>query len=63
MQGMLMLGVGDVGMLSRRAFTAGIGVVAVAGAAHGIKVDDDEAIHDILRRRVEVEKRTVGIAV
>ncbi len=51
------------GMLNRRAFMTGIGVAAFAGAAHALEVDDDDAIRDILRRRVEVEKRTVGIAV
>jgi CubicO group peptidase (beta-lactamase class C family) len=29
----------------------------------GLDLDDDDAIRDVLRRRVEVEKRTVGIAV
>ena len=49
-------------MLSRRDFTRGIGAAVIAGAAHAIGVDDDEAIRDILRRRVAVEKRTVGMA-
>lgn len=48
-------------MLNRRAFMAGIGA-AIAGTAQALKVDDDDAIRDILRRRVEVEKRTVGMA-
>ena len=51
------------GMLNRRAFMTGIGAAAFAGAAQALEVDDDAAIRDILRRRVEVEKRTVGIAV
>src|SRR5579871_5780322 len=52
-------------MLNRRAFMMGIGAstAAIAGAAQAIEVDDDEAIRDILRRRVEVEKRAVGMAV
>jgi D-alanyl-D-alanine-carboxypeptidase/D-alanyl-D-alanine-endopeptidase len=41
----------------------GIGAAAIAGAARAIEVDDDEAISDILRRRVEVERRAVGMAV
>ena len=41
----------------------GIGAAAIAGAARAIEVDDDEAISDILRRRVEVERRSVGMAV
>jgi D-alanyl-D-alanine-carboxypeptidase/D-alanyl-D-alanine-endopeptidase len=49
--------------LSRRSFMTGIGAAAIAGAAQAVEVDDDDAIRDILRRRVEVEKRTVGMAV
>jgi len=40
----------------------GIGSAVIAEAAHAIGVDDDEAIRDILRRRVE-EKLTLGMAV
>lgn len=52
-------------MLNRRKFTttlgaAMIGAVAVAGAR---ELDDDEAIRDILRRRVDIERRSVGMAV
>lgn len=55
-------------MLNRRAFMMGIGMAAIglaaiAGAASALEVDDDDVIRDILRRRVEVEKRTVGMAV
>jgi serine-type D-Ala-D-Ala carboxypeptidase/endopeptidase len=50
-------------MLNRRTFTMGIGAAAVAGAARALEVDDNKAIRDILRRRVEVEKRSVGVAV
>ena len=50
-------------MLNRRTFTTGIGATAIAGAAQALEVDDDAAIRDILRRRVELEKRTVGMAV
>ncbi len=40
-----------------------VSAAAPAGAAGALEVDDDAAIRDILRRRVEVEKRTVGTAV
>jgi serine-type D-Ala-D-Ala carboxypeptidase/endopeptidase len=50
-------------MLNRRAFTTGIGALAIARLAQAIEIDEDEAIRDILRRRVEAEKRTVGMAV
>ena len=50
-------------MLNRRTFAAGIGATAIAGAAQALEVDDDAAIRDILRRRVEVERRAVGMAV
>ena len=48
-------------MLNRRTFTTRIAAAAIVGAAQALK--DDDAIRDILRRRVEVEKRTVGVAV
>jgi hypothetical protein len=48
-------------MLNRRDFVSGIGAAVIAGAAQAIAVDDDKAICDILRRRVEVEKRAVGM--
>jgi D-alanyl-D-alanine-carboxypeptidase/D-alanyl-D-alanine-endopeptidase len=50
-------------MLNRRTFVTGIGALATAGAVRALEVDDDDAIRDVLRRRVEVEKRTVGMAV
>lgn len=55
-------------MLNRRAFmtgigVAGIGVAAIGRAAFALEVDDDDVIREILRRRVEVEKRSVGMAV
>jgi D-alanyl-D-alanine-carboxypeptidase/D-alanyl-D-alanine-endopeptidase len=50
-------------MLNRRTFTTGIVAAAIAGVAQAREVDDDNAIRDILRRRVEVEKRSVGMAV
>jgi serine-type D-Ala-D-Ala carboxypeptidase/endopeptidase len=50
-------------MLNRRLFTTGIGAAAIAGGARALEVDDDNAIRDILRRRVEVEKRSIGMAV
>ena len=50
-------------MLNRRTFVAGVGALATAGAVRALEVDDDDAIRDVLRRRVEVEKRTVGMAV
>lgn len=51
------------GMLNRRDFMTGIGAAAIPGAAQTLEVDDDNAIRGILRRRVEVEKRSVGMAV
>jgi hypothetical protein len=50
-------------MLNRRTFMTGIVGAAIAGAAQALEVDDDDAIREILKRRVEVEKRTVGMAV
>lgn len=50
-------------MLNRRTFVIGVGALATAGAVRALEVDDDDAIRDVLRRRVEVEKRTVGMAV
>jgi serine-type D-Ala-D-Ala carboxypeptidase/endopeptidase len=53
-------------MLNRRTFTMGISAAAMAAMAAGaraLEVDDDNAIRDILRRRIEVEKRSVGMAV
>jgi len=50
-------------VLNRRTFTVGIAAAAIAGAAQALEVDGDDAIRDILRQRVEVEKRTVGMAV
>src|SRR5258705_9810263 len=49
-------------MLNRRDFMLGIGAAAVLGATQALEVEDDDAIRDLLRRRVEVEKRTVGMA-
>lgn len=57
------LGAKAGGMLNRRTFTIGIGAAAIAGVARALEVDDDNAIRDILRRRVEVQKRSVGMAV
>ena len=48
-------------MLNRRTFTTRIAAAAIVGGAQALK--DDDAMRDILRRRVEVEKRTVGVAV
>ena len=50
-------------MLNRRTFAAAIAATALTGVARALKVDDDDAIRDILKRRVKVEKRTVGMAV
>jgi serine-type D-Ala-D-Ala carboxypeptidase/endopeptidase len=58
-----MNGVGRWAMLNRRTFTLGISAAAMAARARALEVDDDNAIRDILRRRVEVEKRSVGMAV
>jgi D-alanyl-D-alanine-carboxypeptidase/D-alanyl-D-alanine-endopeptidase len=50
-------------MLNRRVLLMGIGATTLAGAARALEVDDDDAIRDILRRRIEVERRAVGMAV
>ena len=50
-------------MLKRRTFMTGIGAAAIAGGTQGLEVDDDEIIHAILRQRIEVDKRAVGMAV
>ncbi len=50
-------------MLNRRTFTMGIAAAATAGVALALEMDDDNAIRDILRKRIEVEKRAVGLAV
>jgi D-alanyl-D-alanine-carboxypeptidase/D-alanyl-D-alanine-endopeptidase len=49
--------------LNRRTFTTAIAAATIAGVVRAREVDDDGAIRDILRRRVEIEKRTVGMAV
>ena len=49
-------------MLNRRVFLMAIGAVGVAQAVRALEVEDD-AIRDLLRKRVEVEKRSVGMAV
>jgi CubicO group peptidase (beta-lactamase class C family) len=50
-------------MLNRRTFTTGVVAAAIAGTPHALEFDHDDAIRDILKRRVEVEKRAVGMAV
>jgi CubicO group peptidase (beta-lactamase class C family) len=50
-------------MLNRRDFMTALGAAAIARAARAFEVDDDDAIRDILRRRIDVEKRTLGMAV
>jgi CubicO group peptidase (beta-lactamase class C family) len=40
-----------------------VGATMFAAAAHAREADDEHAIRDILRRRVEEEKRSVGMAV
>lgn len=50
-------------MLNRRDFAAALGAAAVAGAANAFEISDNGSIRDILRRRVEVEKRSLGMAV
>jgi hypothetical protein len=49
-------------MLNRRAFLMAIGAVGVAQAVRAVDVEDDP-IRALLRRRVDVEKRSVGMAV
>jgi serine-type D-Ala-D-Ala carboxypeptidase/endopeptidase len=41
----------------------GIGAAAISGVSRALEVDDDAAIRNILKRRVEVEKCAVGMAV
>jgi len=50
-------------VLNRRDFAIGIGRALLVGAAKVIKAAEDQAVHDILRHRVDVEKLTVGMAV
>ena len=50
-------------MLHRRGLIIGVGAVAISGAARATEVEKDDAIRDILGRRVDVQKQTVGIAV
>jgi D-alanyl-D-alanine-carboxypeptidase/D-alanyl-D-alanine-endopeptidase len=50
-------------VLNRRTFIMSIAAAATAGLARAFDVDDDDAIRQILRRRVDVEKRSVGMAV
>lgn len=54
-------------MLDRRVFMTSIGALGIVAAANAVApaldVESDGAILDILRRRVDVEKRTVGMAV
>jgi D-alanyl-D-alanine-carboxypeptidase/D-alanyl-D-alanine-endopeptidase len=49
-------------VLNRRTFTISIAAAATSGLAQALEVSDD-AIRDILRQRIEVEKRSVGMAV
>ena len=50
-------------MLMRRTFMTGIGAAAIAGATRALEADDEHLIRDLLKQRVEVEKRAVGMAV
>lgn len=50
-------------MLSRRAFTTGLVAATITTPAPALELDDDDAIRNILKQRIEVEKRTVGMAV
>jgi serine-type D-Ala-D-Ala carboxypeptidase/endopeptidase len=50
-------------MLNRRDFMLTLGAAAVARATRTFARQDDEAIRAILRQRIEVEKRTLGMAV
>lgn len=50
-------------MLNRRDFVTGIGAAGITAAAQALQAGEDDAIRDILRRRVETEKRSVGMAV
>jgi serine-type D-Ala-D-Ala carboxypeptidase/endopeptidase len=50
-------------VLNRREFAAGVGSVLLAAATRVTGAQDGQAIRDVLRRRVDVEKVTVGMAV
>jgi len=48
------------GKMNRRAFIA---AAAICGMARALEVDSDDAIRGILKQRIDVEKRSVGMAV
>ena len=50
-------------MLNRRTFTTTLGAAMIGTGARALELDDDDAIRDILRRRVDIEMRSVGMAV
>lgn len=50
-------------IVNRRTFITAIGMATIARVAQAIDVDDEDAIRDILRQRVETEKSSVGMAV
>jgi D-alanyl-D-alanine-carboxypeptidase/D-alanyl-D-alanine-endopeptidase len=53
----------DNGVLTRRDFMLALGAAAVARATGAFEIGDDDIVRDILRRRIDVEKRSVGMAV
>jgi hypothetical protein len=50
-------------VLHRREFIRRIGWAAAAGTVSAVEAEEDSAIRDVLRHRVDVGKRTVGMAV
>jgi D-alanyl-D-alanine-carboxypeptidase/D-alanyl-D-alanine-endopeptidase len=50
-------------VLNRREFVSGIGAAAIDEALPAIDVDNNQTIREILRLRIESEKRAVGMAV
>ena len=57
-----------IGMIKRRTFASWLAAAAIASgsrarAAEKLEVIDDDAIRNILERRIDVQKRSVGMAV
>jgi serine-type D-Ala-D-Ala carboxypeptidase/endopeptidase len=50
-------------MLNRRDFMAALGAAILARSAGASERDDDDAVRDILRRRIDGEKRSLGMVV
>jgi serine-type D-Ala-D-Ala carboxypeptidase/endopeptidase len=50
-------------LLSLASVPAAIALAPAAWAAQALQVDDDDAIRDMVKRRIDVERRAVGMAV